>query len=84
MDAALTAVAGTLPGVIARHWFQGRALFRVQPVCDDPEVRRLAEAAFEEPPCTHEAADAQERTRRSDRAKQAPARFVTAAAPGPR
>ncbi|MER7621354.1 hypothetical protein [Streptomyces sp. NPDC126503] len=59
-----------------------QALFRVQLVCDDPEVRRLAEAAFEETHCMHEAADAQERTRRSDRAKQALARFVTAAAPG--
>ncbi|MFF5424141.1 MULTISPECIES: hypothetical protein [unclassified Streptomyces] len=61
-----------------------QALFRVQLVCEDPDVRRLAEAAFKETHCMHEAADAQERARRSDRAQQALARFVTAAAPGVR
>ncbi|WP_309051704.1 hypothetical protein [Streptomyces sp.] len=56
-----------------------QALFRVRLVCDDPEVRRLTEAAR-----AHEAAD-EEDARRSDRARQARARFVTAAAaPGVR
>ncbi|MET8509901.1 hypothetical protein ABZV60_35730 [Streptomyces sp. NPDC004787] len=152
MDAALIAVVGTLLGVVATHWFQGRAaertaalarteqlrqeriatysafagavvdyrqsqndrwfrshlepgteqaeqsrlasyrqrttarqaLFRVQLVCDDPETRRLAEAAFERTHCMHEAADDAERVRRSDEAKAALARFVEAAAPGVR
>lgn len=152
MDAALIAVVGTLLGVVASHWFQGRAtertatlarteqlrqeriatysafagalvdyrhsqndrwfraalepgseeaeesrhasyrqrtaarqaLFRVQLVCDDEEVRRLAEAAFEETHCMHEATGEEERGRRSDQAKKALARFVAAAAPGVR
>ncbi|WP_030746003.1 hypothetical protein [Streptomyces griseus] len=150
MDVALIAVAGTLLGVIATHWFQGRAtlrtaalhrgellrqerittysafagavvdyrhsqndrwfraveepgseeaeesryasyrqrntarqaLFRVQLVCDDPELRKLAEAAFEETHCMHEAVGTEDRARRSDRAKDALARFIAAAAPG--
>ncbi|MFC9732148.1 hypothetical protein [Streptomyces roseolus] len=150
MDVALIAVAGTLLGVIATHWFQGRmtlrtaalarneqlrqeriatysafagavveyrhsqndrwfraveepgseeaeesrhasyrqrtaarqALFRVQLVCDDAELRRLAEAAFDETHCMHEAVGTADRARRSELAKDALARFVSAAAPG--
>ncbi|MCX5225536.1 hypothetical protein ABZY16_25455 [Streptomyces sp. NPDC006553] len=152
MDVALIAVAGTLLGVIATHWFQGRAtertaslarteqlrqeriatysayagavvdyrhsqndrwfraaeepgseeaeesrhasyrqrtaarqaLFRVQLVCDDPQVRRLAEAAFEQTHCMHEARGEAERARRSAEAKEALAEFIAAAAPGVR
>ncbi|MFE3069582.1 hypothetical protein [Streptomyces sp. NPDC059247] len=61
-----------------------QALFRVQLVCDDSETRRLAEAAFEETHCMHEAVGFEDRTHRSDRAKQALALFITAAAPGVR
>ncbi|MFF4170418.1 hypothetical protein [Streptomyces sp. NPDC001744] len=61
-----------------------QALFRVQLVCDDPETRRLAEAAFQETHCMHEAVDEEERVRYSDRAKEALALFVAAAAPGVR
>ncbi|MFI8516379.1 hypothetical protein ACIGEZ_00900 [Streptomyces sp. NPDC085481] len=152
MDAALTAVVGTLLGVVATHWFQGRAaertaalarteqlrqeriaaystfagevvdyrrsqnerwfrgrlepgseeaeesrfasyrqrttarqaLFRVQLVCDDPDTRRLAESAFEITNSMHEAADDEERGRRSAEAKEALALFIAAAAPGVR
>jgi hypothetical protein len=150
MDVALIAVAGTLLGVIATHWFQRRAtertaslarteqlrqeriatysayagavvdyrhsqndrwframkepgseeaeesrhasyrqrtaarqaLFRVQLVCDDADIRRLAEAAFEEAHCMHEAEGEAERARRSALAKEALALFIAAAAPG--
>ncbi|GAA3055397.1 hypothetical protein GCM10017562_20010 [Streptomyces roseofulvus] len=150
MEAALIAVAGTLLGVIATHWFQGRmtlrtaalarneqlrqeriatysafagavveyrhsqndrwfraveepgsdeaeesrhasyrqrtaarqALFRVQLVCDDAGVRRLAEAAFQQTHCMHEAVGTADRARRSDEAKEALSRFIAAAAPG--
>ncbi|MER5307985.1 hypothetical protein ABT034_09360 [Streptomyces sp. NPDC002773] len=152
MDVALIAVAGTLLGVIATHWFQARstermaslarteqlrqeriatysayagavvdylhsqndrwfraakepgseeaeesrhasyrqrtaarqALFRVQLVCDDAHIRRLAEAAFDETHCMHEAVGEAERARRSEQAKEALALFVSAAAPGVR
>ncbi|MET9950879.1 hypothetical protein ABZ135_04925 [Streptomyces sp. NPDC006339] len=152
MDAALIAVAGTLLGVVATHWFQGRtaertaalarteqlrqeriatysafagavvdyrlgqndrwyrareepgseeaeqsryasyrqrtaarqALFRVQLICDDPEVRRLADAAFEATHCMHEATDEADRARRSASSKEALADFVAAAAPSVR
>ncbi|MGW0117324.1 hypothetical protein [Streptomyces sp. NPDC003327] len=152
MDAALIAVLGTLLGVVATHWFQGRAtersaalarteqlrqerietysafgsavvdyrnsqndrwfraaqnpgseeaeesrhasyrqrtiarqaLFRVQLICDDQEVRRLAEAAFAETHCLHEAPGLKERAERSEQAKATLARFISAAAPGVR
>jgi hypothetical protein len=152
MDVALIAVMGTLLGVIATHWFQGRttertaalarneqlrqerietysafagavveyrhsqndrwfraamkpgskeaeesrhasyrqrtaarqALFRVQLVCDDPETRRLAEAAFVESHCMHDAVDEADRARRSEEAKESLAAFIAAAAPGVR
>ncbi|WP_405853029.1 hypothetical protein OG361_10195 [Streptomyces sp. NBC_00090] len=152
MDVALIAVMGTLLGVVATHWFQGRAtertaalarteqlrqerietysafagavvdyrhsqndrwfraaakpgskeaeesrhasyrqrtaarqaLFRVQLVCDEPETRRLAEAAFVESHCMHDAVDEADRARRSERAKEALATFIAAAAPGVR
>ncbi|MEU7069138.1 hypothetical protein AB0B30_00100 [Streptomyces narbonensis] len=152
MDVALIAVMGTLLGVVATHWFQGRAtertaalarneqlrqerietysafagavvdyrhsqndrwfrafmkpgskeaeesrhasyrqrtaarqaLFRVQLVCDDPETRRLAEAAFVESHCMHDAVDEADRARRSERAKESLATFIAAAAPGVR
>lgn len=61
-----------------------QALFRVQLVCDDPETRRLAERAFEETHCMHEAVGTADRARRSERAKEALALFVAAAAPGVR
>ncbi|MFD4375347.1 hypothetical protein [Streptomyces sp. NPDC058486] len=59
MDVALTAVASTLLGVIAtssafagavvgyRHG-QNDRWFRAQSVCDDGDLRRLAEAVFDE------------------------------------
>ncbi|MFD3662448.1 hypothetical protein ACFWVF_17895 [Streptomyces sp. NPDC058659] len=149
MDVALIAVMGTLLGVVATHWFQGRAtertaalarneqlrqerietysafagavvdyrhsqndrwfraamkpgseeaeesrhasyrqrtaarqaLFRVQLVCDDPETRRLAEAAFVDSHCMHDAVDEADRARRSEKAKEALATFIAAAAP---
>ncbi|MBX9425863.1 hypothetical protein [Streptomyces lateritius] len=152
MDVALIAVAGTLLGVVATHWFQARAtertaslarteqlrqeriatysayasavvdyrhsqndrwfraaqqpgseeaeesrhasyrqrtatrqaLFRVQLVCDDPHIRRLAEAAFKETHCMHEAVGETERAHRSEQAKEALALFISAAAPGVR
>ncbi|ALO07602.1 hypothetical protein [Streptomyces gardneri] len=152
MDVALIAVMGTLLGVVATHWFQGRAtertaalarneqlrqerietysafagavveyrhsqndrwfraamkpgskeaeesrhasyrqrtaarqaLFRVQLVCDDPETRRLAEAAFVESHCMHDAVDEADRARRSEQAKESLATFIAAAAPGVR
>ncbi|WP_030692659.1 hypothetical protein [Streptomyces globisporus] len=61
-----------------------QALFRVQLVCDDPEVRRLAEEAFVESHCLHEAVDEAERARRSEQAKESLAVFIAAAAPGVR
>ncbi|MEV8586153.1 hypothetical protein [Streptomyces sp. NPDC051180] len=61
-----------------------QALFRVQLVCDDPEVRRLAEAAFVDSHCMHEAVDEADRARRSEQAKEALATFISAAAPGVR
>ncbi|MFE0652153.1 hypothetical protein ACFVZH_26590 [Streptomyces sp. NPDC059534] len=61
-----------------------QALFRVQLVCDDPEVRRLAEAAFVDSHCMHEAVDEADRARRSEQAKKALAVFIAAAAPGVR
>ena len=61
-----------------------QALFRVQLVCDDPEVRRLAEAAFVDSHCMHEAVDEADRARRSEAAKEALATFIAAAAPGVR
>ncbi|MFB7365458.1 hypothetical protein [Streptomyces hydrogenans] len=150
MDVALIAVAGTLLGVIATHWFQGRmtlrtaalarneqlrqeriaafsafagavveyrrsqndrwfravenpgseeaeesrhasyrqrtaahqALFRVQLICDDAALRQLAEAAFVDTHCLHEAVGAEDRAHRSEQAKEALSRFIAAAAPG--
>ncbi|MEX0174295.1 hypothetical protein [Streptomyces sp. LMG1-1-1.1] len=61
-----------------------QALFRVQLVCEDPEVRRLAEAAFVDSHCMHEAVDEADRARRSEQAKEALAAFIAAAAPGVR
>ncbi|WP_017238679.1 hypothetical protein [Streptomyces sp. SS] len=61
-----------------------QALFRVQLVCDDPEVRRLAEAAFVDSHCMHEAVDEADRAHRSEQAKKALATFIAAAAPGVR
>ncbi|WP_369143642.1 hypothetical protein [Streptomyces sp. R44] len=61
-----------------------QALFRVQLVCDDPEVRRLAEAAFVDSHCMHEAVDEADRAHRSEQAKEALAVFIAAAAPGVR
>ncbi|MFB7448793.1 MULTISPECIES: hypothetical protein [unclassified Streptomyces] len=61
-----------------------QALFRVQLVCDDPEIRRLAETAFVESHCMHEAVDEADRALRSEQAKEALAVFIAAAAPGVR
>ncbi|MEV1024731.1 hypothetical protein [Streptomyces sp. NPDC050264] len=58
-----------------------QALARVQLVCDVPRVRQLAEIAFELVNCLHEAADEQDRDRRSQRCKDALSAFVEAAAP---
>ncbi|MYW66701.1 hypothetical protein GTY65_21920 [Streptomyces sp. SID8379] len=57
------------------------ALVRVQLVCADPQLRHLADEAFECTNCLHEAADETDRDRRSQRCKQALNAFVAAAAP---
>ncbi|BAU82440.1 hypothetical protein SLA_1501 [Streptomyces laurentii] len=61
-----------------------QALFRVQLICDDPRTRALADDAFASTHCLHEATDDDDRTRRSEVAKAALARFVEAAAPSVR
>ncbi|MFE7132032.1 hypothetical protein ACFVIM_14325 [Streptomyces sp. NPDC057638] len=61
-----------------------QALIRVQLVCDDREALELATAAFEVTNCMHEAPDEEDRSRRSEQARETLSEFIGAAAPGVR
>ncbi|MEU7277832.1 hypothetical protein AB0A69_03395 [Streptomyces sp. NPDC045431] len=61
-----------------------QALVRVQLVCDDPAIVRLAEETFEVTNCMHEARDEADRDRRSQQAVEALTAFIEAAAPSVR
>ncbi|MGW4030851.1 hypothetical protein ACWEFL_16275 [Streptomyces sp. NPDC004838] len=59
-----------------------QALIRVQLVCEDPKTLELAASAFEVTNCMHEAADEDDRSRRSEQARETLSEFIGAAAPG--
>lgn len=61
-----------------------QALVRVQLVCGERSVVERAVAAFEVTHCMHEAVDEADRERQSERAVEALAAFIEAAAPGVR
>ncbi|MER7043352.1 hypothetical protein [Streptomyces jumonjinensis] len=61
-----------------------QALIRVQLVCDDSQALELASAAFEVTNCMHEAPDDDDRSRRSEQARETLSEFIGAAAPSVR
>ncbi|WP_225800691.1 hypothetical protein [Streptomyces sp. NK15101] len=70
MDAASTAVAGTLLGVVFTHWFQARATERTAALARTEQLRQERIEA--------------DRARRSERAEEALSLFIAVAAPGVR
>ncbi|MEU5399343.1 hypothetical protein ABZ348_08600 [Streptomyces sp. NPDC005963] len=61
-----------------------QAWIRVQLVCDDPKALELAAAAFEVTNCMHEAPDEDDRSQRSEQARETLSEFIGAAAPSVR
>ncbi|MER5768457.1 hypothetical protein [Streptomyces sp. NPDC001985] len=61
-----------------------QALVRVQLVCDDAQTLELASAAFEVTNCMHEAPDEDDRSQRSEQARETLSEFIEAAAPSVR
>ncbi|MCM2390829.1 hypothetical protein [Streptomyces albipurpureus] len=61
-----------------------QALIRVQLVCDDAQALELAAAAFEVTNCMHEAPDEDDRSQRSEQARETLSEFIGAAAPSVR
>ncbi|MFI6283755.1 hypothetical protein ACIBCM_03170 [Streptomyces sp. NPDC051018] len=61
-----------------------QALIRVQLVCDDAQALALAVSAFDVTNCMHEAVDEEDRSQRSELARETLSEFIGAAAPGVR
>ncbi|GAA2235517.1 hypothetical protein GCM10010232_22800 [Streptomyces amakusaensis] len=61
-----------------------QALIRVQLVCDEPQTLALASAAFEVTNCMHEASDEDDRSQRSEQARETLSEFIGTAAPSVR